>query len=133
MIEVNCDGWKGIPLPLLKKKVLRYFQVHHAGRVVINEQLGLTIKLEGGRKLSHGGRINPLKACLVQVLPDLLIAAKYSNYGRRKPGDKKGVVGYFNFNAKAMMDGVEQYVHLVVKQQTDGRFYYTHELNAYKK
>lgn len=133
MIEINCDAWKNIPKKMLKMKVLRYFQTHHAGKVVVNEHLGLTIKLEGGRKLSHGGNVYPLKACLVEVLPQLIISARYSNYGRKKPGDKKGVVGYFNFNASVLMDGEEKHVHLVIRQMIDGRFYYTHELNVYKK
>ena len=85
------------------------------------------------RKLSHGGNIYPLKACLVKVLPELIEAAVYSNYGNRKASENNIVVGYFNFNAKVEINGSVEHVHLTVQIRKDGKFYYSHELNIYKK
>lgn len=118
----------------LRKYVKDYYRANVQGKTVVNEDIGLTIYFgsDGKSELAHGRAMYASKAALVQCLPLLLTVAEYSNFGARKDKDEKNVFGYANFNAKVRIDGKLEHVHISVIVKTNGKAYYSHEVNIKK-
>lgn len=118
----------------LRQYVRDYYAANVQGKTVVNEDIGLTIYFgsDGKAELAHGRAMYASKAALVQCLPTLLKVAEYSNFGTRKDKDEKNVFGYANFNAKVRIDGKIEHIHIAVKVKTNGKAYYSHEVNIKK-
>ena len=119
----------------LRKYVSRYYTEHIQGKTIKNKHTGLTIYFgaDGKSKLAAGGSMYAKKAALVQCLPELLEHATYSNFGHRKPTDEPNVFGFANFKAKVYIDGKLEHAHIAVTVKTNGKAYYSHEINTIKK
>ncbi|MDR3132698.1 MAG: hypothetical protein LBU42_01575 [Prevotellaceae bacterium] len=132
--ETSTKEWRGMSAFATRKKMFDYYSTHYSGtKKVRNQSLNILIAFDriGAKKTSFGGHIYPKKACLVEVLDDLLRYAEYNNWGERKASDTSNVVGFFNFKAKVYIDGKMEYVHLVVILRNDASFHYSLEINVW--
>lgn|GEM_PF-933598 len=131
--EVSTDGWKGLSLIEIRNKTFAYYCSHYLNseKRVKNKDTGIIVEFEkqGARKVAHGGYVYPEKMCLVQILEEMIRHAKYSNWGERKEKDPPKVLGYLNFNAKVKIDGKIEYVHLIIRVSSNGKFHYSMEVN----
>ena len=105
-----------------------------AGTSVVNTDTGITIQFSvtNARKLARGGAIYLKKASLVDILPELVTVAEYSNFGQRKDTDSPEVIGFLNFKAKCMVNGKTEHVWLSVQFCRRDRFFYNVEVNKIK-
>lgn len=119
----------------LANYIKSYYSQNLQGRSVVNKSIGITINFTsvGKNELSYGRALYAKKAAIVQCLYQLMEVAEYSNFGNRKPTDKKNVIGYLNFKGKARINGKIEYVRIAVLFKTDGKAYYNHEINIIKK
>ena len=105
-----------------------------AGTSVVNTDTGIKIQFSvtNARKLARGGAIYLKKASLVDILPELVTVAEYSNFGQRKETDSPEVIGFLNFKAKCMVNGKTEHVRLSVQFCRRDRFFYNVEVNKIK-
>lgn len=117
-----------------KKAVIDYFRTNLKDSAVVNRDTGLTIRITmaSGRKTAYGEAMYPKKAEVIRILPELLEHATYNNFGQRKQGDGKDVLGYLNFKAKCILDGKVEHLRIAVQFQKGGKFYYNVEVNKIK-
>lgn len=101
---------------------------------MVNRDTGLTIRITmaSGRKTAYGEAMYSKKAEVVRILPDLIEHAIYNNFGQRKQGDNKDILGYLNFKAKCILDGKVEHLRIAVQFQKGGKFYYNVEVNKIK-
>ena len=124
-----------MPLAATRKKMFDYYKGHYTGKKVVNKDIGIAVEFEraGSKKTSYGGSLYPKKACLVEVLDQLIRYAKYSKWGERKATDPDYVIGFLNFKVKVRINGVLEYVHLVIRVRNTGKFHYSLEVKAWEK
>ena len=105
-----------------------------AGKKVENADTGITVEFSvtNARKLARGGAIYLKKASLVDILPELVSVAEYSNFGQRKETDNPEVLGFLNFKAKCLINGNTEHVRLSVQFCRRSRFFYNVEVNKIK-
>jgi len=129
---VDVGIWSGMT-PFETRSLLfeEFRTVYQNKKTVVNKHLGIRIwfNRDGGKKLSFGGKIYPKKASVLSVLDEVLENAVYNNFGSPKTRDKYTVIGYLNFKAKILIDGISEYLHLVIQIRRDGYYYYSHEIN----
>ena len=133
--EVATKEWTGLPLSVTRKKMLDYYKKHYTGKRVINKDIGIAVEFEraGSKKTSYGGYLYPKKACLVEVLDQLIRHAEYSNWGERKATDPDYVIGFLNFKVKVRINGALKHVRLVIRVRNTGKFHYSLEVNVWEK
>ncbi|MDR1406334.1 MAG: hypothetical protein LBI89_03935 [Prevotellaceae bacterium] len=133
--EASTKEWSGLTLFSARKKMFDYYKNYYTGVKVINKDIGITVEFEraGNKKTSYGGYLYPKKACLVAILDKLIRYAEYSNWGERKEKDESFVIGYLNFKVKVRIDGIVEYVHLVIRVRNTGKFQYSIDLNHWEK
>lgn len=78
----------------------------------------------GPKKTAFGGNVYPDKAALVDVLEKILEEMKFSHFGKRKPTDKKDVIGYMNFSENATVDNQKKHLKIAIQIRRGGKFYY---------
>jgi hypothetical protein len=117
-----------------RKKVAEYYNKHIEGKVVVNKDINIPIQFTkiGQSKIAYGEAIYRKKVAILQCLPEIIRNAKYNNYGNRKPQDAKKIIGYLNFKAKVLIDGKVENIRIAVRFQSNGKFYYNHEVNIIK-
>lgn len=100
-----------------------------------NLSLGIDVEFEriGSDKTAYGGKIYPAKACLIDILPQLIEVAEYANWGNRKEKDPDNVVGYLNFKCQVLIDGETRHTRIAVRLKNTGKFHYSIEVNLVKK
>ena len=118
-----------------RKSINEYYTKHLQGKNIVNTDTGIRIYFTsaGKGKLSFGGTIHSKKAAVTKCLYQLLKVAEYNNFGQRKIADKSNVLGYLNFKAKVKIDGKLEQARIAVMVKTDGKFYYSHEINTKNK
>lgn len=125
-------SWEGLNIRDTRLKIKEYYQNNIQGKSVVNKHLGLKIifTAQGKGKLSRGGSIYPNKAVATMILLKLLENAEYSNFSKPKNTDPNTMVGYFNFKAKAYIDGVLKHFRIAtIFYQEQGKLFYNLELN----
>jgi hypothetical protein len=110
--------------------VKEYYAANLQGKSVVNKHLGFRIYFTswGKGKLSLGS-VHTKKVAVLQCLSKLLEVAEFNNFGNRKEKDSMAVLGYLNFKAKVKIDGKTENVRIAVIIKTDGKIYYSHEIN----
>jgi hypothetical protein len=113
------------------KALKEYYSKYLQGTSVINKDLNLRIHFTsiGKGKLAFGGSKSIRKAAIIQCLSEVLEVAEFNNFGRRKEKDSKIVIGYLNFKAKVKVDEKIENIRIAVLIKTDGKVYYSHEIN----
>jgi hypothetical protein len=133
--EVSTKEWSGMSAFETRKKVFNFYKSHYLNNKNIrNKSLNILVSFDrvGAKKTSFGGHVYPKKACLIEVLNELIRYAEYNNFGERKPTDASNVVGFLNFKAKVCIDGKIEHAHLVITLRNDGSFHYSMEVNVWK-
>ncbi|MCR4738222.1 MAG: hypothetical protein K5846_08710 [Bacteroidales bacterium] len=133
-IPILESRWTSLNNTARKKAVLDYFRTYLKDKTVVNRDTGLTIRITmaSGRKTAYGEAMYSKKAEVVRILPDLIEQAIYNNFGQRKQGDNKDILGYLNFKAKCILDGKVEHLRIAVQFQKGGKFYYNVEVNKIK-
>ena len=113
------------------KSLKDYYTKHLQGKSVVNKDLNIKILFTslGKGKLAFGGSKTLRKASIIQCLSKVLEIAEYNNFGQRKEKDSKIILGYLNFKAKVKIDGKLEHIRIAVAMKTDGKVYYSHEIN----
>lgn len=134
-ILTNTKVFQNITLKKLKVFAEAYYEKNYKGKKVKNTETGFEIIFasSGIRKVTRGSALYYKKGAALIVLRDLIKTAKFSNFGIRKPKDEPSLIGYLNFKSKAKIDGKIEHFHIVVKLNSSGKFFYTHEINRIKK
>ena len=127
------EAWKTMTARQLRDTVLEKAK-QLAGTSVVNTDTGIEIQFSvtNARKLARGGAIYLKKASLVDILPELVKVAEYSNFGQRKETDSPEVIGFLNFKAKCLVNGNTEHVRLSVQFCRRDRFFYNVEVNKIK-
>lgn len=118
----------------LGKAMRDYYKANIQGLSLQNKHIGIEIKFtsDGIGKATHQRKIGKINAAAIKVIDKMLRHAEYSNFGERKQTDKKNIIGYLNFKAKAKIEGVVRHFRISVKLKTDMKAYYNHTVNRYK-
>ncbi len=125
--------WESMSVKKLREVVLEKAKAL-AGKKVENTDTGIMVEFSvtNARKLARGGAIYLKKASLVDILPELVSVAEYSNFGQRKETDNPEVLGFLNFKAKCLINGKTEHVRLSVQFCRRSRFFYNVEVNKIK-
>lgn len=117
----------------LSDQIKDYYKTNLQGKFVVNEDTGITIVFtsDGLGKAISNRRIGKYNAAAMKVINQMLKVAEYSNFGERKPTDKKDIIGYLNFKAKVKIDGQIMYFRIAVKLRNDMKAYYNHTVNRF--
>jgi hypothetical protein len=132
--ETSTKDWTQLSVPEVRRKLFDEYRRRYYGKKVINQCLGITIEFEreGARKTGYSNPTYSKKACLITILDQLIHYAEYNNWGDCKPTDPDHVIGFLNFKVKVRIDGVLEYVHLVIRVRNNGKFHYSMEVNKMK-
>lgn len=125
-------AWKTANPNQLRILVIKHYAKHIQGKKIKNLHLGLELCFTGTgkQKSTRGSAMYLSKAVAVRILPELLRVAEYSNYKPRKKTDPSGLLGYFNFKAKIIIDGKKQSLRIATLfYEKDGKLYYNLEVN----
>ena len=114
--------------------IREYYTKHLQGKSVVNKHLRIRIYFTslGKGKLAFGGGRYIKRAILMLCLPKLLEVAEFNNFGQRKEKDSMAVLGYLNFKAKVRIDNKIENIRIAVMVKTDGKVYYSHDINIKK-
>jgi hypothetical protein len=123
--------WEELSKDELREKAKEYYKKHLQGKTVTNKDKNIDVQFtsDGLGKIYRGATINAEKASIVQILDELVENAEYNNFGERKETDKKNILGFLNFKAKAKIGNKTCNVRISVKCKTDGNTYYSHNIN----
>ena len=129
------SSWSHLSAYDLRRVAFDYYRQRIAGTCVINRSTGFPIHftVRGGKKLLKGGNFYATKAEMVKALPSIMKNAAYNNWGNRKSSDKKNVIGYLNFKCKVVLDSETLHLRIAVRLYKNGKLYYNHEVNKWKK
>jgi hypothetical protein len=127
--------WRDLSIVELRNKSFLHYKNNIAGKSVKNFSTGYIIHLtvKGGRKLLKGGNIYNSKAEIVRILLEVIRFAVFNNWGERKTTDKSYVIGYLNFKCKVRFDSRIIHLRIAIQLRKDGKLYYNHEVNKWKK
>jgi Large polyvalent protein-associated domain 3 len=133
--KTKTTNWTGLKPLVTRKNIAAFYKENIAGKTVVNAHKGITVIFSktGENKLAFGGRVYPKKAALVEVLTQMVKQGEFSNFGNAKEKDGDNVVGFLNFKCKVQIDDKIENVRFTVQMRNDGKFYYSHEVNIYKK
>jgi len=127
---INTKNWDNITVQEAEKKAFSIYQeIYQNKKEVLNIHKKILIKFirDGGRKLTYGGKAYIEKFVLIEILEDVIKYAIYCNYKKRKPKDKKTVIGYYNFKCKVKINNKIINIRINIQLRTDGNFYYNHD------
>ncbi len=126
--------WKYCSSSELKKLVKEYYSKHLQGLIVENQSLNIKINLssQGKNKNIKGSAIYLKKAGAIRILDKILKYAEYSNFGLRKDGDPKELLGYFNLKCKVLLNGVKENIYVSIMIYKNGKIFYSIEVNQIK-
>lgn len=123
--------WRKMRLNDLKIAVGEFYKKNIQGWEVLNIDKGfrITFSSQGRQKLTRGSAMYSKKAAVMLILKELLEAAEYSNFGRRKGNDPAVLMGYLNFKAKCKIDGKIETVRFACMLYRADKIYFNHEIN----
>ena len=133
--ETNTENLIDKSRDELRKFIRSYYHVTFQNKVTVkNLDLGITIGFigEGKKKTAYGAAMYQKKAAAIMILDQLLIHAKFTNWGNRKETDKPEVLGYLNFKVKLKIDGKLIHFAINVEVRNNGKFHYSLDENRYQ-
>lgn len=133
--KVYTKDFKGFSPLKTRRLIDSSFKENLLGKCVTNLHKNIVVCFSrvGSNKLAFGGSVYPKKACLVTVLSEIVKYGEFVNFGKPKDTDKENVLGFLNFKCKVLIDGIQENIRFNVQLRNDGKFYYNHEVNIYKK
>ena len=124
----------GIPLGKLKTKAKQFYKTNIKGTTVVNIHKGITVQFNeaGIRHLIYARNIGFIKVKAVWLLKEMVRDATYCNFKEPDKEDSPGIIGYFNFKIKAVIENESHFFKVTVRLTKEGKFYYDHSVKVKK-
>lgn len=134
-VELNDEKIDGMTLSQLKKAIKDYYGKYVKGTSVVNKQKLITVDFpaDSVKHVIYARKPGYTKLKAVFIIKEMIKNAEYLNFKEPDEDDGQNILGYFNFKAKAKIEGNVHWFRIVIRLTNNGKFYYDHSVKVIKK
>lgn len=131
---VDDSQFAGMRLGEIKQYVKEYYDSHHKGKSVINQDKQITVYLgrDGLKHVLFARNVGYIKLKALVVISDMIREAVYCNFKGPDNNDSTKIIGYLNFKSQVIIEGSGYWFRIVVRLTNEGKFYYDHAVRVKK-